>query len=258
MQPKSVLFQGFSISSGAYRVVSTDAFSSPQRAVIAAELARDDGAVALFRKFKSRTIKLTGTITQDTISAYEAAVDALKQQLYSGVGYLDIDYAGGTRRFTGEMQNVIISQQSGEVSTGSFSAELFCAMPFALDKTSAVLVSQTITTASTSFAVSALGTYLALPVYTLTINSITPTNSSCDIVIGNPALEAYMTISRTWANGDTITIDTVKKQIFVNGTLIQGSGFWPFYQPGSGSLEYSDTATTRNISLSASYDKRYI
>ncbi len=251
-------FTGFVLSTAPYAVLGTDAFSGPEREIISKELARADNAVAVFRRYRSRIINLNGEVTTNTSDAADLLQDTLKlKTLFAPKGFLNIGYAGGTRKWPAECTNCFITRTAQDISRFTYSMQFFADKAYATDGTTGTLLNTTITAAN-PFAVSVIGTFMALPQLTLTINSVSAAGP-VDIIIGNPDSSEYLTIpQRTLTAGDTITIDSDNEQVFHNSTLVAASGYFPGWAPGNGSLEYSDTASARNISIVGSYEKRYL
>lgn len=250
---------GMDLTADPYRVTSTDAFSSPAKDITSQELARSDFAVALYRRIKSRTINVGGLINAADEVSCDMAIDSIKSQLLNGgTGNIAIGWGTGLRYWVGECQNLNISRSATDISRAAWSATLYCAKAFAVDGTGYVpfATAATLTTASNSIVVSNSGTYLATPVITLNVTSVTP-STGVDYVIGNPATNEYLTV--TVVGNATITIDLDKKQVFVVGsTLTPVSGIFPAWLPGAGIMSVSDNGTARSISFSATYVRKYL
>lgn len=98
------------------------------------------------------------------------------------------------------------------------------------------------------------------PQMTFTFNDLTG-GTGASVVIGNPANGQQITVTRNWTVGDSLFIDARDGQqtVEVNGSEVAFSGSIPEFIKGQvGSLNYSDTLTTRNVSGSGSYYKRYV
>lgn len=251
-------FSGFNLQQAPYRVLGTDAFSGAEKEIIYKELARANNAVAVFRRFRSRIINLNGEVVDATSDLVDAEQDMIKTKLlFAGKGSLNIGYAGGTRSWPAECTNCFITRGAEDVSRFVWSAQFFADKAYSTDGTTGSLINTTITGDNT-FSVSVGGTFLAQPQFTLTVNSI-GTASPVDIIIGNPDSSEYITIpQRVLAVGDTITIDCDTEQIFHNSTLVAGTGYFPGWAPGNGSLQFSCTAASYSFSTLGNYEKRYM
>lgn len=258
MKPFS--FNGFGLSTDPYRVTDTDAFTAPTKEITVAELARAHGGVALFRRFKPRTINISGYFKDADSDALEADLDALKNNLLNVTGQLAVGYRSGFRYWTAEGQNVNISRGATDVTKMAYSAQFLAPSPFATDGTTQNLFTAVTGNTNRSFqlGVNNIGTFLALPFITITMTAISPTNAPITITIGNPATNEYLSFSGTFNNGDVITIDVVNEQIYQNATLLNPTGLFPTWLPGAGIMDYSDTAASGTLSLTGTYPPRYL
>lgn len=256
--PKEFYLNGFGLHDGAFRITDTDVFSMAPKVNKLIELARSDGGVQVMEKFAAKPISLTGTINADSSSELEAYIDQLKTYVGQKNMRLEVGYRNGYRLWTVNVENCSIARSATEVSRCGFSLALRAPKPYAVDYDSDVFVGETGRTAAFSVGVDAGGTYLVFPVFEITINSINPDDSETTITIGNPAEDRFINVTDIFQAGDVITVDSVYKQVYKNDTLLRPTGNFPVWLPGAGTFEYSDTATTRNIDISANYDYRWL
>lgn len=256
---KAMAWKTLDLQAAPYKVIDqTGLFDSPLLDIISYELARSDNAVAVYRKYKSRNFSLRGEVKGSTEAQLEAAIDQLKLALVRQSGDLAFDWAGSTRYATAECPNVAIIRGPQDITRCGWSAPFFMAVPFTSDKVTRDFFTAVTgwTAGSLTIAVNNIGTYLASPYITLTLTGISPNVSDVSITIGNPATNESITITDEFANGDVITIDTINKQIFRGTELLAGKGNFPEWLPGVGLLSYSDTATTRTLSIAGTYQAR--
>lgn len=262
MQPTAFSLAGLDLQSGYYRISETDAFGTAEREIKAMQLAREDGAVAVFKRFKDRNINASGVIKAPDKSTAEASLDQLKAAIagLNALSNLDVGYRGSTRRWQVFSANILVPRGGRDVSVIPFSLQLYSPKPYALDTAASTLVTPGNHTTGTSYwPIIVSGSYPAQPVITLTVSAINPSNSSVDIIVGNSAENRYLTIRGQRTVGDIITIDTQNKQLYINGTLTQPyGGQFPLWAPGPGTVEISDTATTRTIAVADSYTPRWL
>lgn len=258
---KGMTFKGFNLQSAPYKVIrETGLLDSPVRDIISHELARSDNAVAVFRRYKSRTYMLSGQIKAGTSAELEAAIDALKLALLNQVGDLVVEWGAGFRYFSSECQNVAIGRGTSDVTQCSWSASFYMPVPFSTDNTTRDFFTAVAgnTLGSFTVGVNNIGTYLAEPYLTLTLTGLEPNISDVSITITNPATNEQITITDQFADGDIITIDCKRKQIFRGTELLAGVGNFPAWQPGPGLLQVSDTGSSRTSSLSGTYQARML
>lgn len=257
---RSLSFNGLNLQADPFRTVDLgELMGSPTRNIIAEELARSDNAVAVFRKYMSRSYTISGNLRDATSDLVDAAIDQIKYRMLHQIGDMALGWAGGTRYYRSECKNVNIARSATDLTRAGWSAEFFMPIAFATDGTTATLASSTaVTAASQTLATNNIGTYLALPIIEITFTAVSPTVSPIEIVIGNPESSEYLTITDTFANGDTLTIDLEQNQIFHNSELINPAGDFPAWAPGSGLLDYSDNASSRTMDINATYSPRYL
>lgn len=257
---QAVSSMGLDLQDGPFRVTDLGTLlRGPDSMIVSEELARTDGAVSVFRRYGSRSYTISGTIRENTASALEQAIDQLKLSLLQQKGETVIGWAGGSRYYPSECNNVMISRGASELTRCSYSAQFFMEKPFAHNGTVETLATASAqTTASQQLSTNNIGTYLASPLIEITFTAIEPDDSDVTITIGNPATSEYLAITDTFADGDILEIDLDNKQIFHNGELLNPVGEWPEWTPGSGLLDYSDDADSRTIDINATYQPRYL
>jgi len=261
MTPKAYVFKGFNLQSSPYQVTGApNLYDSPDVDITAYDLARTDGAAKVYDRYKPRSFVLNGNIKVATPTDLEPAFDALKLALLKQVGDLATDWGTGTRYFNCECKNIAIIRDRGHNTQVGWSGQFYMAQPFSTDNVTRDIMTAVVgnTTGSLTASTNNIGTYFAAPYITLTLTGITPNNSDVTITIGNPATNESISFTGQFANGDVVTIDCLNKQIFKGVTLLPGVGHFPTWMPGSGIISYSDTATTRTISLAATYIARYL
>lgn len=256
---KPVSYAGLNFQGGNYRTIFTDAYNPPPRSIKTVDIARGHGAVATFLSYGAKPIELNGWIKGDDSDSLEMVMDELKAMMNKQKDTLSIGMSGGTRYWQAILRNIIFSRSGTQLTRAGFSAEFFCPNPFATNGENVELFSASgITDLSWSSGLTALGTYLAMPLITITINSIDPDDSDVEIQIGNVNENHYLAVTDTFVAGDVITIDTVKEKVYLNEALIPADGLFPLWAPGGGGVEVTANATTIDYDIIATYDKRFL
>ena len=252
-------FAGIDFTSGAYTVTETDAFSAPGKTTKIIELARRDGSVQVYEKFKSRTIQVSGYIKSDTGLNLRAAMDSMKRLLLSPKSSLVLTEDGYPMTWDKtKLNNVNISRDRNQVTYATFSAEFFSEQPFGLDGVSDTWFDQVVTGSTQSIPFNVNGTYPGYPIIDITVNAINPNDVETTMVFGNPATSQLLELTRIFKAGDIINIDTLNRRVFVGTQLVSPDGQFPAWVPGAGTFEISDLATTRNLSVKAVAPRRYL
>lgn len=119
------------------------------------------------------------------------------------------------------------------------------------------LVNKTITTASDTSPITISGSFEAEPIISAILTTVTGAVAQ-SMSFRNGDTGQGITITRTWANGDTVQVDVANKVVYINSAISDFTGQFPVFATGSQSLTYSDTFTTRSLALSATYKIRFL
>jgi hypothetical protein len=246
------------LTTGDYRVSDTDAYSPAQAQVKTVELARADGNVQLLDRLQGRTINMSGTINTDTSLNLREAMDTLNVFLLES-GKLRMTEDGNYREWTAKLANIVIRRGAQELTRATWSAQFISEKPYAESGYTDELINSTgITAASSTLPLTVYGSYPAYADITITINDIDPDTSDVTFYIENQATGQQLAITGTFVAGDTITINTLRRLIFHNSTLVNGEGDYPIWFNGAGNLVLSDSATTRDVDILVENTRRYV
>ena len=237
-------------------VTESDIYSAPPNDIQAAELAERDGALIVQQRYKAKRFTVEGHIQKSTVEALESALDAFKAALSIKNQALDIDYAGGVRRYLASAENIILAR-SAPTSVG-FSVEFLSPDGMGWDVDSSELLAVTsVTNSAQSFAINVGGSYQAEPLITVTLSSVTGATSKTVTITNGVSLRG-ISITRTWTSGDVLEINSMDRTVYVNDVATDFLGQFPIWATGAGTIEYLDDFTTRSVSITASYTKRYL
>lgn len=254
----AITFDGFSLNTAPYKVSEIDPYGSPLKTTKTYSIARQHGSKRVFEKYEAKSIIITGEIISTSREALEQSLDVLKRQLRRQQGILKVQYADGYRQWVCTAKNVAIKRSRQHISYAPFSIEFESESPFATDGVTDTLISGNITDNSDSFGFAVNGTMDAAPQLSLQLNSIDPDDDDVEIIIGNSATSQYITITATLTAGDVISIDSAEQRVFLNGDLLKVEGQFPEWSAGAGNLEYSDSATDRDIDITMTAERRYL
>ncbi len=255
---RSVVLDGLDLQAGYFRIVETDAFNAPPKAVNVLDLARKDGAKAVFEKFGSRKMNFTGYIQADTEDNADGALDQLKSYVNRRGLELKVAYRGANRVWTVNVESLQTARKNTDVSRMPFNLGLVAPNPFASDETKTTLVDEAGITSATNIPIIGGGSYFAAPLTVITINDVTPDDDNVTITIGNAIENTYMSITDIFAIGDVITIDSFNEIIYKNSEVIEGDGLFPVWSPTGGTFEYSFDATTLDVDIFSDYYRRWL
>ena len=83
-------------------------------------LAKEDGAKLISSNFQPKEITIRGRIAGTSVSNLETNIDTFKRSTMITGGNLDLDYAGGFRRFTVDCSQCIVTRQNFNITYAPF------------------------------------------------------------------------------------------------------------------------------------------
>lgn len=255
---RAVILDGLDLQSNDYRITDTDLFNAPAKTVTVIELARKDGAKAVFERFGNRKFSLEGYIQTSTEFDADSALDYLKSFVTRKNLELKLGYLGDFRIWTVNIESLQVARGNTDVSRMGFSLNGVAPNPFAKDSGISTLVDESGITTSKNIAVNAGGSYFAQPLTQITINSINPDDELVTISIGNASESTYMDITNIFEAGDVITIDSANEIIYKNSEIIEGKGLFPVWSPTGGTFEFGFDASTINVDILSTYYRRWL
>lgn len=255
----NVSFNGTSIQTNNILISDIGHDQLPTKKIYQETLTRADGGKITGIQYTDKSISLEGIIVGTSITDLDSRIDALKNTLSGQDQNMDIDYNGSTRRYIATLVNIIISRKDMGVMSAAFSAEFTLDNPFGRDTSTTTLLSgATITTTPSIQTFTAIGgTYTAHPAFTVTLNSGTGLTSKT-ITLTNTSTGQFTSVTRTWTAGDILIVDSSAITVTVNGTAVDYLGVFPDYAVGSTQVTYSDSFTTRNVTLAGTYVRRFL
>lgn len=231
--------------------------SIPTKEVNNLKLSNSDGSKTISANYKSREIIIEGIIGVASRPLMEATRDTLLSYLTPAEAVLELDQSGVRRKYTATVSNIVFSEAKGGFIT--FTITFLCADPFGYDfKVTEPSLAGAISTRNSQKSFTILGTYEALPLITVSVNSVTGGTSKY-ITIANARTGAAISVTRTWTGNDVLAIDNFNKTVKVNGTAVNYVGKFMSFQPTTSELlNYDDNFSTRSVTLLMSYYKRWL
>lgn len=262
MASRTVSFNGNDLALSVPGLMITSVLPNrfPNRTLNSNQVANSDKSVMNAAYYKDKKINVLAEIGRDTRQLLDASIDILYGILQVAEAALNADVGLGTRTWTATLDNVTISDQAG--GHCSLDIEFQCSTPFGQDTTSTQLFDTSLTgaTSNTPFVVGGTA-YWQQPQITITLSALTGGTNKV-VTVGNTSIGQAVSITRTWTAGDVIVIDSILKKVTVNGVEVAFTGAIPEWQGGitplAGSMDYSDTLTTRTRRMVGLYFKRYV
>lgn len=256
---RRVLVQGLALSTASFfeiDQVRLDAF--PDKSVTTTELADTDGEYVLGQKYGAKPVYVKGHFAAPQRWDYEKGRDELAYLLNvnRNVG-IQVEQSGEQRRFQGLYENIRFDyKERGFVLveidfriTGSFGETV---------ETSKPVNEQAFTEQfDTSFNVG--GSAETRPIVTLGLNSISPTATpvTMTFIFNSSNVRSRVEVTRLWSDNDTIVLDSKKREVRVNGSMVEYSGMLPKLLSNT-QVTILDDADTRDGYVTIEYNKRWL
>jgi len=219
---------------------------------------RRAGAITTDDTYNERVIPVNGQLESTSDTALEGLIDDFKAAMANKGASLDIDYEGGTRRYVATPQSVVVERPVRASNWANFSVE-FLITEFGKSTSISTPVNAVNKTASPATQAMTIDGSAPQQYVIITIDINTLTGASLNtLVIGNNNTGQAVSISRTWTAGEQLVVDVEQQACWVDGDLVDFNGAFPYFEPGSETLSYSDDLTARNIDITVEYVKRWL
>lgn len=230
--------------------------NTPHREIVTEDRPRQERIYIVDTYWKSRTIKVLGTIIQSSQSDADTELDDLKENLIGTEQNLDIDYAGGTRRYKATVKSIKSNREHYHISHLPYEIEFFCADPFGYATSSTNHSDDDITSSPHTSSVTIAGSYNPLPTITMTVDSETDMTV---IKFENTTTGDEIQVSRSFADAEVLEIDCDEMTVEVDDTAVDYSGGFPEFEPNSNSYKITVTDSGAfNIDLDIDYTATYL
>jgi len=219
------------------------------------KIARSNDSVILKKNYGAKIFKATIIIEDDSVSAMDSRLDTFKRIVEVKERSLDIDYAGGTRRYicTGFLESIDRKPRWARAVV-----RFECYKSFGEDTANTTEAFKGKTTSPYTDDVDIAGSAPAKPDITIKINTLTATGLKF-IKLRNIDNGDYIQVSVDgFEADDIITINTSTSLVFVNGNITPYLGIMPQWNPGVNNWEYTDDFTARNVDITFAYKKRWL
>lgn len=228
------------------------------------------GEKRVSKTYATRPITIEGKIISTTASGLDGKIDELKQNTIGKEDVpLDIDYAGGTRRFTVNVLNAAFIREHYNNTMVPYSMQIEATNPpYGQDTTS--VSGYAGTTISGSFIITSSGMYATGAVTISGTAAPEPTIEFIVNVAGSmrslqftnlTTNTSLIVIPTSLSNGDRIQIDTRNLEVRKNSTVITTySGTFPLFQPGVNNFTVNVFGTSPNYTfgLDITYTKWWL
>lgn len=254
-----VLFNAYDLDGiTGFEITDYDFNIYPNRQLRTFKLANQNRSALTSAEYVEKAINVYGIIRNCTREDAEATLSVLRSYTQGIKKVLSVPQYNRQVEYTATLQEM---SQTWHGNNMQVVMGFYCDEPTGVDNISEALIAvidQTVTTATDTFPVVFAGSSLEqYPVITIVINSLTGgTNKT--ITIDNDSNSHEVAIQRTWIVGDDLEIDTYNKTVKVNSSPVEYTGRIPDFNTGATNILYQDTLTTRNVTITATYQRRYV
>lgn len=212
--------------------------------------------------FTERKIPITCAIKQNTRVLLDQSLDVLWTLIDGVEGTLVLVEGNQQRQYTATWSDFNLKRISGGFM--EFDLIFTTSDVYGYDPTYTLLCDQSgFVNSPVNITMADIGgsALYQAPIITLYLSALTA--GSGTVTLGNPATGQTVSITRTWAAGDQVEIDSQNKTVKVNGILVDFTGAIPEWQPkilvgtGQSKVQYTDTFSTRTLRIRGIYYKRY-
>lgn len=238
-------------------VLATDPYKPPKRVLSISDIARSDSAKLNSAFYRKKVVTVTVALQRATRGLLETSIDSLMSILQGQEKELVLQQSNTNRKYICTLADVVVNRDGGAYVELDLVFE--CSDRFGYD-TAATLLAQvsgyTSYLKTTQITVDGSAPW-QVPLIIITYTAITD-GTSKTVTVGNDANGQQLTITRTWAAGDVITIDSKNKSVKVNGVEFAAEGAIPEWARGVGYITVTDNFTARTYSMTMTYVKRYV
>lgn len=205
---------------------------------------RSDGEKLVSSVYSPKTITIAGRIKAATQSDLETAIDTFKKSVSVVEGNLDIEYAGGYRRYVVALQSTSIERAHYHLTFVPFSITFRVYDPPFGKQVGSLGGSLTENEFFTSSAIAALaveetftfdGTAKPKPYFRLTVDR---PGSLRTVRMRNRTTFQEISISNSFLSGDVLTIDAEDEEVLLNGLQEDYEGMFPEFELGTNKVEF--------------------
>lgn len=254
--PEAVTFNGVDLSTvTGLTIIGTDPQTPAPRSLNISELARSDQSKVSAGFYFSRKIHVLATISRASKSDLQSSMRELEGILQGIEKLLVLDVAGTSTEFIATKANISESNRAGGFV--ELDIEYICSNPTGYAVSATTLYSYSHLVGSEyDFAVAWLGNVKQQPVITIALNSFLGTALK-EIAISNETSGQTCTILRSWTAAEVLVINCKTKEVTVDGEPVEFSGAIPEFENNE-AINYADTFSNRDISVSIAYQERNI
>jgi len=230
-----------------------DATTLPERDVKIHKIARRSLSIITSAEYSQKAIPVFLRVCSGDRQDTEATLTQIKGLLQPQNGTLEVQQSGEQYQYTATMNEFNIEW---DASYAYVTIIFIASTPVASSVATNNLFSLDTTLGSDGASFIVNGSYIAEPLTAITINAVTGGTGSLSIF--NASTNQGITISGSFSDGDIIEIDSNNYTVLVNGASTDFEGLFPVFPPGSQRVGYSDTFSSRDVSITGTAKTRIV
>lgn len=233
----SITYDGVQLQNNTYVPRTVEHESAPPRLLDLIKLARQDGSVIIDDTFGEKYITIPGILVGSSTLDLEQKIDSFKELISRKDKFLDIDFAGGTRRYKVRSVSHEFDRDFYHLRHVPYTVKFFVIGGIATDsgETTAQDVNNILTTSQPGTMVFG-GSYRPKPRHKITLNN----RGNADVVrILNNDTQEYMDVDLDlMTSGDYLEVDEENQTVKKNGSVnLDYRGKFPVVKPGTNNLQ---------------------
>lgn len=252
-----VFYNGYELESvTGLTVLATNPYVPARRRINISDIVRTDKNKATSAFYVQRPISVTVGISRKTRALVEQSLDTLMGMLNGVEKELVLKQGIEKRKYYATYSNSVMEVEGGSYLQLNLIFECSDSFGYDLDATPVAAITYTPTTA-VNFEGSA---NFQAPIFTITYSAVSG-GTTKNVIIGNQVTGQKITITRTWVAGDVLIVDLASRNgptVRVNGVDVAFTGALPFFAPGAGVFTYEDSLSSRTMTGSILYTKRWV
>lgn len=255
MQSYSVLFNQNDLSQvpGVW-LYNYDATTLPERDIKIHKIARRSLSIITSAEYSQKSIPVFMRVCSGSRQDTEATLTQIKGQLQPQNGTLEVEQSGELYQYTATMNEFNI-EWDGQYAYVTI--VFIASTPVASSAQSNNLFSLSTTLASDGASFIVGGSYIAEPTISLLYSSVTG-GTGGSISVFNASTNQGITITGDFTNGTIVEIDSANYTVQVNGVSTDFEGLFPVFPPGSQRVGYSDTFSSRTVTVTGVANTRIV
>lgn len=251
-------FNGYSLQDSDHVSSVIEAFSTPSRELVTFKIPRADGGGWNGDYFRERRVKVSGIIEKVSNALLETEIDTFKQKMCAPQAFLDLKVNGEVRRIVATLEDpetMFAKREGFHITFTPFEMTFLALEPMWHSVDYETETYEDIALMTYPDEIEVTGSYKAQPVIVVILQAATSVTA---IAFENNTNGDAIEVTRAFAAGDVLVIDSEEKSVTVNGTEVDYDGIFPELDIGLNEFEISATGSAIEYTATVKYRKTYL